>query len=39
MQTLGWVTAITAAVAAVAAVVVVVLGLPDMRRYLKMRRM
>jgi len=39
MQTLGWVTAIAAAVAAVAAVVVVVLGLPDMRRYLKMRRM
>jgi hypothetical protein len=39
METLGWVTAITAAVAAVAAGVVVVLGLPDLRRYLRMRRM
>jgi hypothetical protein len=39
METLGWVTATTAAVAAVAAGVLVVLGLPDVRRYLRMRRM
>jgi hypothetical protein len=39
MQTLGWVTAIAAAVAVLAAGVVVALGLPDMRRYLRMRRM
>jgi hypothetical protein len=39
MQTLGWVTAITAAVAAVAVGVLVVLGLPDVRRYIRIRRM
>jgi len=39
MQTLGWVTAITAAVAAVTVGVLVVLGLPDLRRYMRIRKM
>jgi hypothetical protein len=39
MQTLGWVTAITAAVAVVAVGVLVVMGLPDIRRYMRIRRM
>ncbi len=39
MQTLGYITAGTLAVAAAAAVVVAVAALPDMRRYMKIKRM
>jgi hypothetical protein len=39
MRVLGYVTAVTMALAGVGLIAVVVRGLPDVRRYLKMRRL